>query len=132
MGVGSTNIAQEYSRDERGQRWENQKPCSGAVSWEIGSGNANTVASSKADMLLAMKDSTSVGQQTGTETQVLPHYNKDKMPMFVLLSGENASLSDVLKLQVLLVKILLRDTTTYPNSPFPSENSIYLLRLFFY
>lgn len=63
MGVGSLNIAQEYSRDERGQRWENQKPCSGAVRWEIGSGNANTVASSKAGMLLVMNNSTQVGQK---------------------------------------------------------------------
>lgn len=76
MGVGSFNIAQEYSRDERGQRWENQKSCRRAVSWEKGSGNANTVASSKADMLLAMRNRTSVGQKTGTETLVLPRYNK--------------------------------------------------------
>lgn len=81
------------------------------------------MASRKADMLLAMKNSTSVGQKTGTVTQVLPRYNKDKMPMLVLLSGENASLTDVLKLQVLLVKIIFRDTTTYPNCPFPRENS---------
>lgn len=77
MGVGSLNVAQEYSRDERGQGWENKKPCSGAVIWEIGSGNANTVASSKADMLLVMKNSTPTGQKTGTETQELPHCNKD-------------------------------------------------------
>lgn len=33
--------------------------------------------SSKADMFLGIKNSTSVGQKTGTETLVLPHYNKD-------------------------------------------------------
>lgn len=77
MGVGSLNIAQGYSRDERRQRWENQEPCSGAIRWEIGSGNADTVASSKADVLLAVKNSTVVGQKTGTEIQVLPRYNKD-------------------------------------------------------
>lgn len=53
-------------------------------------------------MLLSMRNNTSVDQKTDTEIQVLPRYNKDKIPKLILLSGENASPCDALKLQVLL------------------------------
>lgn len=96
------NTAQEYSRDKRSQRWENEEPCSGARSWSMWSGIANTVASSKADMLLSVKNNTLVAQKTEEEIQVLPHHRKNKMPKLILLSGENTPPHDVVKLQALL------------------------------
>ena len=64
-----------------------------------------------------MKNNTSVDQKTDTQIQVLPHFNKYKMPKLILLSGENTSPHDVLKLQV-LPQWWFWDTTTSPTIPF--------------
>lgn len=51
-------------------------------------------------MFLSVKNNRSVDQKPDREIQVLSHYNRDKMPKLILLSEENASPHEVLKLQV--------------------------------